>query len=274
MPTILLAGNATNGASLTPDNTGTLQIRTGTGAGTTAISIDASQVVTLNGGAVYPITSGTAISTATTSFTASISGTTMNVTAVASGVVQVGQVITGTGVTAGTSILAQLTGTAGGIGTYTVSTSQTVASTTITIVGVDFYNIPSTAKRVTLMFSNVSVTTGSSNVNIQLGTGSPPTFVATGYLGAQATGAGTLTAMTTGFLVSSNTTAADNMNGNVYITNVNGNTWSETSALCGAVSPSLRWGAGSLPLAAPLTSIRVTLGTDTFDSGTINILYE
>jgi hypothetical protein len=66
------------------------------------------------------------------SFTASISGTTMTVSAVASGALAVGQrVNSGTGVTTGTVITAFGTGT-GGTGTYTVSQSQTVASTTMT----------------------------------------------------------------------------------------------------------------------------------------------
>jgi hypothetical protein len=66
-------------------------------------------------------------------FTGAIAGggTSLNVTAVASGVIQVGMLLTGTGVTAGTTITALGTGT-GGTGTYTVSAAQTVASTTIT----------------------------------------------------------------------------------------------------------------------------------------------
>jgi hypothetical protein len=63
--------------------------------------------------------------------TASIAGTVMTVTAVASGALAAGQLPLGTGVTAGTTISAQLTGTTGGTGTYNVSPSQTVASTTI-----------------------------------------------------------------------------------------------------------------------------------------------
>jgi hypothetical protein len=63
--------------------------------------------------------------------TGSISGTTLTVTVATSGALYVGSLITGTGVTAGTTISAFLTGT-GGTGTYTVSTSQTVASTAIT----------------------------------------------------------------------------------------------------------------------------------------------
>jgi len=63
--------------------------------------------------------------------TAAISGTTMTVSAVSSGTLAVGQVLTGTGVAVGTGITALGTGT-GGTGTYTVSSSQTVSSTTIT----------------------------------------------------------------------------------------------------------------------------------------------
>ena len=67
-------------------------------------------------------------------FTASITGTTMTVSAVTSGTIYVGCLITGTGVTANTTITALGTGT-GGVGTYTVSQSQTVVSTTITSDG-------------------------------------------------------------------------------------------------------------------------------------------
>ena len=65
-------------------------------------------------------------------FTASIALTVMTVTAIASGPIYPGMVITGTGVTAGTYIVSQLTGTDGSTGTYQVSASQTVVSTTIT----------------------------------------------------------------------------------------------------------------------------------------------
>lgn len=63
--------------------------------------------------------------------TASIAGTTMTVTAMTSGAFAVGQTLSGAGVTGGTTITALGTGT-GGTGTYTVSASQTVASTGIT----------------------------------------------------------------------------------------------------------------------------------------------
>ena len=64
--------------------------------------------------------------------TGSIAATTLTVTAVTSGVLSVGQTITGTGVTASTTITGYISVNADGTGTYTVSISQTVASTTIT----------------------------------------------------------------------------------------------------------------------------------------------
>lgn len=66
------------------------------------------------------------------SVTASILSTVMTVTVAGSGTLYPGNTINGTGVSVGTVILSQLTGTTGGVGTYLVSTSQTVASTTIT----------------------------------------------------------------------------------------------------------------------------------------------
>jgi hypothetical protein len=63
-------------------------------------------------------------------FTASIASSTMTVTSVASGTLAVGMMISGNGVTPGTTITAFGTGT-GGAGTYTVSASQTVSSTFI-----------------------------------------------------------------------------------------------------------------------------------------------
>ena len=75
----------------------------------------------------------------TSSFTASISGTDLIVTGVPVGVISVGQVITGAGVAAGTTIVdmganGSSTGTAigvGGAGYYKVNTSQTVTSTSM-----------------------------------------------------------------------------------------------------------------------------------------------
>lgn len=71
-----------------------------------------------------------AIAPGTASVTAGISGNVMNVTAVGSGTLVVGAILTGTGVTAGTQIQAQLSGVAGGVGTYAVSIAQAVVDGT------------------------------------------------------------------------------------------------------------------------------------------------
>ena len=67
-------------------------------------------------------------------FTGSISGFTLTVTSLSSGAVAIGQVLSGTGITAGTKITGFNTGAGGNVneaGTYTVSLSQTVAPTAI-----------------------------------------------------------------------------------------------------------------------------------------------
>ena len=85
--------------------------------------------------------------------TGGISGTTLTVTVVSSGSLAIGTYITGSGVTLGTYITGLGTGS-GGIGTYTVSNSQTVSSTTIT-------GQPS----VGLVFKAIGAGTGTGTVN-------------------------------------------------------------------------------------------------------------
>lgn len=83
-----------------------------------------------------PSTGGTgtasSIAASTYSVTGSISGNILTVSAVSSGTIYPGSTFSGTGVATGTTIVSQISGTAGGIGTYYVSIpEQTVASTTL-----------------------------------------------------------------------------------------------------------------------------------------------
>ena len=73
--------------------------------------------------------------------TASMSGTTLTVSAVTSGTLFIGQTVQGAGVTVQTIITALGTGT-GGAGTYTINNSQTVASSTM--YGLNWSVLPST----------------------------------------------------------------------------------------------------------------------------------
>jgi hypothetical protein len=256
---------------------GTITLAAPAVAGTNTITFPAGTGTAVVNNVNGVLVSATSVSTATTSFTASISGTTMTVTAVASGTIAVGQVITGTGVTAGTSITALGTGS-GGTGTYTVSASQTVASTTITIVGQDFYNIPSWAKRITVMFSGVSLS-GTSNILVQIGTGGTPTTSGyTGSAGIQSTAPTTNVALyTTGFGVSVAGAAAVSVRGNLQICllDLATNSWVASGAF-GYSSTYIGTSGGIVSLSGALNMVRITTvnGTDTFDAGSINIMWE
>ena len=125
--------NFTVGGNLNVTGTSTFTDLTTTG--NTTLGNAAGDALTINGSAAsipneLSFNNAVAINRANFSVTGSIAATTLDVTAVGSGIIRVGMEISGTGVTAGTTITALGTGS-GGTGTYTVSVSQTVASTTI-----------------------------------------------------------------------------------------------------------------------------------------------
>lgn len=154
-----------------------------------------------------------------------------------------------------------------------ITSGTAVALTTQT--SIDFTSIPSWVKRITVMFNGVS-TSGTSDVIIQLGTGTTPTYTTSGYLGSVTTTASAEN-FTSGFKLINGMTAADIYNGNILICNVTGNTWSESAVLGKSNTTGVRISGGAIPLAADLTAVRITTAapsTDTFDAGTINILYE
>lgn len=106
------------------------------------------------------IAAGVSATSAAAVFTGSISGTTLTVSAVSSGTLAVGQAISGNGVTVAT-ITALGTGS-GGTGTYTISVSQTVSSTTIYSAGVSISQSGGYNTSTFLLFSTGEV--GNSNV--------------------------------------------------------------------------------------------------------------
>ena len=99
------------------------------------------------------------------SITASIAATTMTVTAVGSGTIYPGATIAGTGVTADTAIISQVTGTTGDTGTYLVTKSQTVASTTITTAAKDFAVDACEFKDTSSILNFLTVFTGEATAN-------------------------------------------------------------------------------------------------------------
>ena len=161
-------------------------------------------------------------------------------------------------------------------GTLAPLISGTAVSASST--SVDFTSIPSWVKRITVMFSGIS-TSGSSNIQIQIGAGSVTTSGYTSYAVQSGTaGSGGITA-TSGFILTFSIVAASIQYGSLVLTNLTSNTWVSSLAAGGTDSssnPVGRSGGGSISLGGTLDRVRITTvnGTDTFDSGTINILYE
>jgi hypothetical protein len=98
-------------------------------AGTRIVGFTTGAGGNVNEGGTYTLSSSN--TTPTPAFTGSISGTTLTVSAISAGYLGVGSVIAGTGVTVGTAITAFVSAS-GGVGTYTVSVSQTVGSVAMT----------------------------------------------------------------------------------------------------------------------------------------------
>ena len=156
---------------------------------------------------------------------------------------------------------------------YPFTAGTAVASTSGT--SIDFTSIPSWVKRITVMFSGVS-TNGSSIVQVQLGTSSGATT--TGYLSDVAVvNAGTAQASaTTGHIIIPTGAASFLFNGHVVFTNISGNGWVGSGLTRYQTGGSMAMHASTVTLAATLDRVRITTvnGTDAFDAGSINILYE
>lgn len=138
---------------------------------------------------------------------------------------------------------------------------------------VDFTGIPSWAKRVTINLNGVS-TSGIANLRIQVGDSggvSTTGYTSTGgYIGASSASLGS----TSGFDLYGDAGASIVRSGSIVLTNVSGNTWVATGLLSsgGAYIFSV---AGIKSLSNALDRVRITTtGADTFDAGSVNILYE
>jgi hypothetical protein len=182
-----------------------------------------------------------------------------------------GQVTLAAPAVAGTSTLTLQAATA----TSSVNTLSTaVASTSGT--SIDFTSLPSWVKKITVMFNGVS-TSGTSNLWLQIGSGSVTTSGYTGYyMRAGATGAG-YTALASSFIFSNSVAASSTFVGTLTLVLISGTTWMCTGMVADSASiNSMGNTAGSLALSGALDRVRVTTanGTDTFDAGSVNILYE
>ena len=169
-----------------------------------------------------------------------------------------------------TQTLPMITGTLG-----TLNSGTAVASTSGT--SIDFTSLPANIRRITVMFNNVS-TNGVAFIRLQLGvSGTPET---TGYTSGTTlitNVPSTTTSFSTAGIDIFGVVATYAINGNIIFTNINGNNWTFMGITTNTTTtPYVQQTAGSKSLAGTLNMVRITTstGTDTFDAGTINILYE
>jgi hypothetical protein len=229
MANVITAGNSSNGGTaITTDTSGTLNIVTGSGSGSNAITIDASQNVTF----------ANAIS---------VAGSTT--------------------ITGALAVTGSITASGGVSGSITSGTA--VASTSGT--SVTFTGIPSTVKRITVLFDGVS-TSGTSLWQVQIGSGSVET---SGYQSGVMQSAA-YSGFTAGFGVVNSIAAADTFGGMATFATLGSNVWVYSSTINRQGGSAVMSGAGRKTTSGTIDRIRITTvnGTDTFDAGSINILFE
>lgn len=190
------------------------------------------------------------------------------------------QTLTNKTLTSPTITSPTISGTAS-IGTSLITSATAVPYSSFTTTTYnDFTSIPSWVKRITVMFQNVS-TNGSSILLIQLGYGGT-SIQTTSYLstGGNALNGASLSSATnsSGFPLASNNTSSTVYQGlcTLCLLNPSGNVWVLSSVMNRSNDGSLTWTSGSIAVGGTVDRVRITTvnGTDTFDAGTVNILYE
>jgi predicted extracellular nuclease len=151
---------------------------------------------------------------------------------------------------------------------------QLDATQSLSGTAINFTGIPSWAKKITVAFSGVS-TSGTSNPMLQIG-GSGG-IEATGYIGSASVST-TDVLFTTGFGLSGATAAGSTFSGTatLVLLDASTNTWVMSSVTGYSNAGGVGNGGGSKSLSGTLDRVRLTTvnGTDTFDAGSANILWE
>lgn len=155
-----------------------------------------------------------------------------------------------------------------------VERATAVASTSGT--SINFTGLPSWVKRITVIFNGVSLNS-TADLLLQIGTGGTPTT--SGYLSylGRSGGSAANSSATNGYVLTAIGTASNLVYGSVVLTNISGNIWVSSGSLSSFTT--VAWGytsGGTGTVASTLDMVRITStsGTDTFDAGSINILYE
>lgn len=254
----LLVGNGTSAVSVIP-------------AGSTGNVLTSSQTSLVNAGSFVVGTEYTIASlgtpTATDFMAIGAASNTVGVVFTATGAgAGSGTATTNTWTSAANNKLTSATVNAGGTNPFPSSGGPTF---------VDFTSIPSWVKRITVMFSGVS-TSGTADLLLQIGGGSVET---TGYSGwtkrfASSTFS-TPSTVTTGVTLVTDAAATYTYGGVITINNLSGNSWVITGVINTITNDDMCMPVGLKSTSSALDRVRITTaGTDTFDAGSINIMYE
>jgi hypothetical protein len=140
---------------------------------------------------------------------------------------------------------------------------------------VEFTGISSWVRRITVALNGVS-TNGATNILVQLGTGGTPTT--SGYAGYSvfSWASGIVPVNSTAGIPVFNNAASYNHYGHLVLTNISGNLWLASGEFVTAGTQGSIVSGGSVTLAGVANYLRVVTsnGTDAFDAGSINVLYE
>ena len=154
-------------------------------------------------------------------------------------------------------------------------TSATAQATT-SGTAKEFTGIPSWVQRITVAFRGVSVS-GTAPIMVQLGTGST-TYTTSGYQGGSdlIETSVNFSNLADGFLLTDSNSANHLYHGLLTLVKLDANIWVAQAMVATSNTDQFGLMSGSISLAAPLTALRVTsVGlTNTFDAGSVNILYE
>jgi hypothetical protein len=154
-----------------------------------------------------------------------------------------------------------------------LTSGTVVASTSGT--SIDFTSIPSWVKRITVMYQGIS-TTGSSVIIVQLGTSGG--VQTSSYVGSSWESNTINTTYSAGFAIGTSNTASSAWSGigTICLQNSSTNNWIWSNVAGDSAGGNTSQGGGYKTLSASLTTVRLTItnGTDTFDAGSVNILYE
>jgi hypothetical protein len=150
----------------------------------------------------------------------------------------------------------------------TLGTAVTASGTSI-----DYTGLPAWVKKITVSFQGVS-SNSSSLWLLQLGTSSGVTT--SGYLGRVRDLASTTSAFSAGFTLLTDSSNGAILHGLIQIVTLGSNNFAMSGILARSDGANLYMSGGSIALGGVLDRIRLTTvnGTDVFDAGTINILYE